>query len=370
MHDSRSEGELIDWLLNRSVLGDLFQIRERSNHNGAELGYRDHDGQDHGDKSVTGNQVSGNPRSGNLKHVSLPFDDLDPLMSEDLSSFEPVLRNSVNFSPHSGVRLIHSGEIRTVQDRFHAILKRRFQAEIQRNPPLFPWETEVTDYEYEQSDAAVGALSPGSWITQLRNLNLPIALPEPVLAELLGQCRRVVQLSLLEGAKLVQAVEALFPGHEQDLNSLAGVVLLGASRSPALTQEDLPASFDAASPHQQMVLSMLAAKQLIDTLTVKVSAVQPTAEREWMTEAGLLTLATSYQSQGEGGLKVQGRVPCAASLVLRSGEVETQASRLDPGYLSVELLGLQPNQTYPLEVYLQGGDQQPLVFAVCPSAGA
>jgi hypothetical protein len=229
-----------------------------------------------------------------------------------------------------------------VQDRFHAILKRRLQAEIQRNPPLFPWETEVTDYDYEQAES--------SWMTQLRTMNLPLALPEPVLAELLGQCRRVVQLSLLEGAKLVQAVEALFPGHEQDLNSLAGVVLLGASRSAALTQDDLPESFETASPHQRMVLSMLVAKQLLDTLTVKVSATQPTAERQWMTEAGLLTLETSYQSQGEGGLKVQGRVPCAASLVLRSGEVETQASRLDPGYLSVELLGLQPNQTYPLEV--------------------
>ncbi len=355
MNDQHSEGELIDWLLSSSVLSNLFQVRERSNHDGAEPGYRDH-----GDHAITGNQVTGQPRSGNLKHVRLPIDDLDPLVSEDLSAIEPVLRDSVNFSPHSGVRLIHSGEIRTVQDRFHAILKRRLQAEIQRNPPLFPWETEVTDYDYEQAES--------SWMTQLRTMNLPLALPEPVLAELLGQCRRVVQLSLLEGAKLVQAVEALFPGHEQDLNSLAGVVLLGASRSAALTQDDLPESFETASPHQRMVLSMLAAKQLLDTLTVKVSATQPTAERQWMTEAGLLTLETSYQSQGEGGLKVQGRVPCAASLVLRSGEVETQASRLDPGYLSVELLGLQPNQTYPLEVYFQGDSQPPLVFAVCPGA--
>ncbi len=369
MHSQRSEGELIAWLLDDTVLRSIIQIRERSNHNGAIPEQDGYDDRHLYNRSSPDDQVTGIPRSGNLKHVGLPTDDLDPLVSEDFSSITPVLRDSVNFSPHSGVRLIHSGEIRTVQDRFHAILKRRLQAEIQRNPPLFPWETEITDYEYEQTELALGSSSQGSWMAHLRNLNLPLALPELVLAELLEQCRRVVQLSLLEGAKLIQTVEALFPGHEQDLNALAGVVLLGASRSATLSAEELPESFETATPEQQMVLSLLAAKQMLDTLTIKVSEVQPVAERQWMTAMGLLTLEARYQTQGDGGLKVQGRVPCAASLVLRSGAVETQASRLDPGHLSVELLGLQANQTYPLEVYLQGDDQQPLVFAVCPSSG-
>lgn len=363
MDNQRAEGELISWLLDMAVLSELVPIRERSHHNGVTPTDRDHS-----DQSMTKEQVTGCPRSSKLKHVGLPLDDLDPLVSEEVSSIEPVLRESVNFSPHSGVRLVHSGEIGTVQDRFHAILKRRLQAEIQQNPPLFPWESEVGDYEYEQAETVVSGLSQGSWMAQLRSLKLPLSLPEPVLAKLFGQCRRVVQQSLLEGAKLVQVVESLFPESDQDFNSLAGVVLLGASRSVALTADDLPESYEKASSDQKAVLSMLAAKEVLDMLTVKVSAAQPTAERQWLTEAGPLTLAMNYQAQSSGELRVRGYVPCAASLVLRSGAAEAQASRLDAGALSVELLDLKPNQICPLEVYLQGDEQQPLVFAVCPSA--
>lgn len=38
------------------------------------------------------------------------------------------------------------GEIPAVQTRFQAVLKRRLQNQVQDNPPLFPWETQLVDY--------------------------------------------------------------------------------------------------------------------------------------------------------------------------------------------------------------------------------
>jgi hypothetical protein len=49
--------------------------------------------------------------------------------------------------PGGSSRPYDLGEMPTVQNRFQAILKRRLQAEIERHPPLFPWETELSDYE-------------------------------------------------------------------------------------------------------------------------------------------------------------------------------------------------------------------------------
>lgn len=97
------------------------------------------------------------------------------------------------------------GDKPTVQDRFQAVIKRRLRAEIERNPPRFPWETGAYRYDAEVPDTPV-------WMAQLQELNLPIALPELVLTRLFEQCQTVVQSSLREGAKLVQAVESLFPG--------------------------------------------------------------------------------------------------------------------------------------------------------------
>jgi hypothetical protein len=34
-----------------------------------------------------------------------------------------------------------------VEDRLPLLIQKRLEAEIQKRPPLFPWETELDDYE-------------------------------------------------------------------------------------------------------------------------------------------------------------------------------------------------------------------------------
>lgn len=358
------EGDLIARFLNSSDPEDsLFnnpsQIRERSNL-GANHGDR------HEDASIVNVNSRGTERPDDQQAFARHPDKMDSLEAEGFDAEQLAFDESADFSPHSGIQPVHLGEIRTVQDRFHTLLKRRLQAEIQLNPPLFPWETEISEYESEALDPASSLMSYQPWLAQLRNLNLPLPVPEKVLSQLLAQCHQVVQSSLREGAKLVKVIDEMFPGYAPELNDMARLVLLGANRFPgSLPKEHLPENYEAASEKQQMLLSMLAAKQIIDALTMKVSLDQPTIERQWLTSAGLLTLEIKYQPQGSARLKVQGRLPCGANLILRSGEMETFASRANSGCLSLELFEPQPNQIYALEVDLQGVEgEQPLRFAI------
>jgi hypothetical protein len=264
------------------------------------------------------------------------------------------------------------GETLTVQDRFHALLKRRLAIEIQRNPPLFPWETEIHDYETDLGYDSVGTevkvgvtatyIHDRLWLNQLKNLSLPVAFPDAVLTQLFQRCQELVHSSLLEGAKLVRAVEDLFPDQSQALNQIAGLVLTPAFRSsPEAIQ--YPAQYEKAELPQQMVLSLLAAREIIGTLTLSVSSSQPQTERQWLTELGALTLRTTYEAGPSAKLRVQTSLPCAGSLLLRGAGLQAIAQRLDPGPLSVELFDTQP-QSYALEVQFADQQQAPLTFAI------
>ncbi|MFB8791129.1 MAG: hypothetical protein U7123_20330 [Potamolinea sp.] len=89
--------------------------------------------------------------------------------------------------PGGGTHPHNLGERLTVQNRFQELLKRRLQVEIELNPPLFPWETEFSDYEPDTSDVVADTWVPPVrlWMPQLSNLTLPVSLPETVLAQLL-----------------------------------------------------------------------------------------------------------------------------------------------------------------------------------------
>jgi hypothetical protein len=39
-----------------------------------------------------------------------------------------------------------------VEDRLPLLIQKQLDAEIQQNPPLFPWETEVDDYEVTEAE--------------------------------------------------------------------------------------------------------------------------------------------------------------------------------------------------------------------------
>lgn len=260
------------------------------------------------------------------------------------------------------------GEMPTVQNRFQAILKRRLQVEIERHPPLFPWETEFSDYEPDRADVADTWVPPVRiWMPQLSNLSLPVVMPEAVMAKLLDACSEAVYSRRQLGAKLVNAVENLFPDQFSSLNQLAGMVLLYPSRSGDRGAA-FAGSYETAATEQQMTLALLAAKEIISALTVPISATQTPVERQWETSCGVVTVQADYQIQdGVPKLHVSGRLPRGGSLTLRTPQATAVSQRTYPGYLSVESYDLQPNQSYPLEIRFHDSEQTPLIFAICPT---
>ena len=275
--------------------------------------------------------------------------------------------------------LLKPGEIPAVQDRFHSLLKNRLQIEIQNKPPLFPWETELSDYSAETADDAKQPVFSAAslWVAQIRRLSLPVPLPELMLLELLERCQSVLLSPLREGAKLVKAVDAFFPGQSRLLNDVAGYIMVSPARSTAVSLQQLAAEAGAELPSryadaietQQMALSLLAAREIMSALTLTVSPKQPTIERQWLTDHGPLTLKTDYQfGQEAGRLQIKAELPCGGSLQFQGEQWQALADRKEAGSLSVELRALSLNRTYPLEVRL--GDEDVMVFAIRPmSAG-
>ncbi|WP_293330332.1 hypothetical protein [Microcoleus sp. CAWBG58] len=269
------------------------------------------------------------------------------------------------------------GDIPTVQDRFQTLLKERLRAEIESNPPLFPWETEIKSYDHDYPDDVAPQWVPPLhiWTPQLQNIRwgrLPIPIAQGVFAQLLEPCQELVMSSLREGAKLVRAVDSLFPDQSQELNELAGIVLLGATRGITASEvEDLP-NYSEATTDQQMLMSLLAAREILDSLTLNCPVNQPPVCREWLTALGSLTLQAQYLSHRNTEpprpcLRVECEFPGGGSLELKGGDAEATAHRPNSGHLSVELFDPQPDKTYALEVRFQNFETRPLMFAIRPT---
>jgi hypothetical protein len=286
--------------------------------------------------------------------------DIDPLDSEIEALQAELPESSAVFV--EDISSLELGEIPAVQDRFHALIKRRLRAEIERNPPLFPWETRLLDYEAEQTDWAT--VSPSFWGAQLQALKLPVAVPETLLQQIFAECRKLAQSSLKEGVKLVRAVETLFPDDLPALNQWAGQVLLEPARSAnsTLAPENLPQSYEQANPTQQMVLSLLTARRLLEAMTLKLSADQQQSQRQWQTAVGEITLTADFLPETTG-IRVQAQLPTAGRLRLNGESSRAAATCTGPDLLAVELDQLELEQTYALEVELEAAEA-PLVFAV------
>jgi hypothetical protein len=298
---------------------------------------------------------------------NLELADFDPLDSEEVSVpfVTPSHQGAApDLSQNQRGQSLKLGEIPAVQDRFQALLKRRMQTQLQQKPPLFPWETELLDYpDYEVEVQVPEQL----WTAQLQNLKLRVPLPQSVLIQLLESCQEVVQSSLREGPKLLRAVESLFPDQSQILNYWTGMVLRPASRSQ-IQDLPLPETYEAATSEQQMVLSLLAAREIIGNLTLKVASHQGPVERQWLTSAGVLNLEIDYQAATttSGKLRIQAQLPCGGSVEMRCGQAESTSKRPDAGWLSVELFDPQPGQTYALDIRFHNIEEKPLMLVVCP----
>ncbi len=261
------------------------------------------------------------------------------------------------------------GEIHAVQERYHSLLKQRLRLEFENNPPLFPWESEISEYPAEVNDIAGAALVAASttWITHLGALQVSGLLPQPLQAALFIQCQALARLPLKQGIRLVKAVEDLFPDHSDLLEPIADMVLTPAYRSDsdtraALTQAltTVAGGYDFALPEQKIALSMLAAQEMLGALTLSISPGQPSEMKHWVTPQGALNLSATY---AQNQLTIAVLLPTGGQVRLRDGDIEKSATRLQPGALDVVLATPDLDSTYLLEVSLQG-ESAPLNFAI------
>jgi hypothetical protein len=261
------------------------------------------------------------------------------------------------------------GEIPTVQERFQAVLKRRLKIQIQNHPPLFPWETQIQEYPDYADNRSIGLVPAWGWAAQRASLDLPIDLPERIFRQLLEKCQALVTSSLPLGAKLVQAVESLFPNEQHAINDLAGLVLRSPYRSTdTIAMPTLDSDFSELQESQQMALSLMAAKQLLDNLTLPVSAANPVVEKQWFSSVGVINLKVEYVVQGSiAKLCVQGDLPAQGTLKVIANTTQAMAQSSSPGSLSVEIVCNEPRQPHTLEVKLTEIDQQPLTFLILPT---
>jgi len=291
--------------------------------------------------------------------------------SVDCEEVDGVTNHSTKGEPELGEepQTFQLGEIPTVQERFQAVLKQRLQIQIQNHPPLFPWETQLTEYPEVVEEPSTALVPTWGWMGQQSRLNLPVSLPEKVFRQLLENCQALVTSPLPLGAKLVQVVESLFPDDSQVINDLAGMVLISTYRSVDTLEKipDLQKDYSDLRPQQQMALSLLAAKQLLENLTLPISLTYPRAEREWLTSVGVLKITTQLQPLGRfTKLIVQGELPTKGVLRLQGNDANAMAYSATSGSVSIELCCEQLNQIFTLEVEFLDLDQEPLLFVISP----
>ncbi|WRH67945.1 MAG: hypothetical protein RSE13_06535 [Planktothrix sp. GU0601_MAG3] len=290
---------------------------------------------------------------GSSEEENLEWDELDPLDFEDQV-----------FLPES--QYLPLWEIEIVKNRFETVLREKLKARIQRNPPLFPWEPIGADLLNEYPDVFREEQVPAThlWMAHRQQLRWSMPLPDQVFAQLLAPVFTLLQSGLREGAKLVQAVETLFPNESQPLNELAGLVIRGSLRGSLDLRESQPC-YETATPEQQMVLLLLATQELLNTLTLNCRLNQSTVHQEWLTTLGLFTVDVDYVETESGtSLKIRAKLPDGGRLQLLGNDRSVMAKRNSPGCLPLELINPKPNQIYRLHVLLDSEEQNPLCFAI------
>ena len=264
------------------------------------------------------------------------------------------------------------GEIHAVQERFQALLKQRLLSEYENNPPLFPWESEVSEYPAEVADCASANAVVPLWNEHVGTLRVPGLLPADLVNSLFERCQKMVRSPLKQGIRLVNAVEDFFPDRVDILEPIANMVLVPAYRSGKDTQDKViqelagePGGYEAAMPEQQVALSMLAAQEIMSALTFDVSADKPKETRRWVTAVGLLELTVSLQRDiySDGILSVNAVLPEGGQVRLHEGDVEKSAVRSSAGALDLTWGTPEADKSYTLEVSLQN-EARPLNFVI------
>lgn len=296
------------------------------------------------------------------EQVDIPPDDREgsPMFSVNQAT-SSTFSNDI---PIAMPPLSELGEMPAVQDHFQTVLKRRLQVKIEQNPPLFPWESNLQEYPTDLSTIAVYP-----WLRQLQSLELPTALPEELLSGLLNRCQELITDALKPGVQLVKAVEDLFPEQPQVMNQMAGLVLANAAPNRDGKAQDVadlkaafPDGYEGANTQQQVTLAMLAAREILDTLSVTLTPELPEVTRRWLTVDGDVTLKARHQAGTPNQIQLTVDLPQASQISLPSlGETVTQSQ---PGTLALTLPNPEAQAIYPLEIHFSDRDSTPLTFAI------
>lgn len=307
--------------------------------------------------------------------------------SPAISSFLGTMASSDRLAEISSqtAQSFNFGEIHAVQERFQALLKQRLLSEYESNPPLFPWESEISEYPAEVTEcvpATAGVPSIATlWSTHVSALRVPGLLPAPLMTTLLERCQEIARSPIKQGVRLVRAVEDLFPESADMLEPIANMVLVPAYRSGRAAQDaviqelaNAAGGYSSALPEQQIALSMMAAQEILGALTFSVNAQNTSEQRSWITAVGALELTAHYKAAGNpdarsandqnaGELKVVAVLPEGGKVRLRNGDVEKVATRSRPGPLDLCIANPVVGKTYVMEVSLQN-EAQALTFAI------
>lgn len=270
---------------------------------------------------------------------------------------------SASFSQTGDPMLDFVDDLPVVRDRYLAIVQARLMAEAERRLPLFPWESEVQEYPDSYDEPAVARV-PNPWLAQLRTLGIPAGVPEAVMAHVLERCQAMVGQVTQEGRALVEAVEALFPGEEAQMNRVAGMVLLASVRDGDMMETLEPIDYEGAPAQRRIALTMLAAHKLFGSLSLELSAAKPQCDRQWLTAFGLLTLRAVYDRDRQT-VALEADLPCGGALTLEADGGHTVAERSGAGPVAVQWSEARPQGLASLLVsFSVEGDLPPLRFAV------
>jgi hypothetical protein len=266
------------------------------------------------------------------------------------------------------------GDIPTVQTRFNALIERRLRIEIEKNLPLFPWETSILDYETEMARDETVQLS---WLRRLQQIELPIRLPDHTLTSIFLRCQALARQPLQEGLQIVRAIEHLFPNSDRWLHELTGTFLHEATVRDASslkervidlarnTSSRSPRSFDDASAPQQAFLSMLAAREILQELRFDLTPQTPRLERRWKLDEGdLVIMVEAVQCDSEMTIHVSCKVPAACSVRFFDEHNAAIATCDDCSELHLSLQNITIDQLYTLEINSGQPYTVPLQFAV------
>lgn len=297
------------------------------------------------------------------------INNMEAEVKEELDELYPDDSEEIGCLNCNGRPPMPLGEVLTVYNRFESLLQKRMKTEIESKPPLFPWEEVGYDTDYPDVEAKDLVFPIPPWASQMKNIkwrNLSIPLTYSVFTRLLQSCQEIVQSNLLPGSRLVKVVDNLFPGQSQSLNHLASLVLVGQTRDGELPSLEI-ITYNSATPRQQMLLSLLAAKEILSSLTLICYLNGSVVRRQWETAVGLINIEAEYyiaEDKSSASLRCKGELPEAASLKLQGGEAQTTAQCSEAGTLLVELFDPEPEQKYELTVKFSNWEE-PLKFAVC-----